>query len=143
MTEMAMALAHDGGISVPEMLALSHIADDEGMGPGDLARRLQMTSGAVTALVDRLEDAGLVERQRHPRDRRRVVLRRTPLAAERLAEEAAELAAEIVVLGESFGEEERVAIGRFLEGLVAIIEDRVAGACGPALPQAPPKPRVP
>jgi DNA-binding MarR family transcriptional regulator len=40
------------------------------MAPGKLARRLELTSGAMTARLDRLEAAGLVRRQPDPEDRR-------------------------------------------------------------------------
>lgn len=43
--------------------------------PGDLARATGLTTGAVTALVDRLQDAGYVVRDSDPADRRRVVIR--------------------------------------------------------------------
>jgi DNA-binding MarR family transcriptional regulator len=39
---------------------------------GEIAARTGLTSGAVTALVDRLERAGFVERVRSPEDRRSV-----------------------------------------------------------------------
>jgi DNA-binding MarR family transcriptional regulator len=38
--------------------------------PGKLARRLELTSGAMTARLDKLEQAGLVRRQPNPDDRR-------------------------------------------------------------------------
>ena len=49
------AFAATVGVSVPELLALENLDPDGGLGPSDLARRLQLTTGAVTALVDRLE----------------------------------------------------------------------------------------
>ena len=44
--------------------------------PGDLGDRLGMSSGATTAVVDRLERAGYVRRRRDERDRRRITLHR-------------------------------------------------------------------
>lgn len=129
MTELTMVLARDAGISVPEMLALEHLAVEDGMGPTELARRLQMTSGAVTALVDRLEAGGYVVRERHPDDRRRVVLRSTPRTADDVTTEAAVLTAEVLDFSESFDDAERAIVGRFLGGLVDIIQRRVAAAC--------------
>lgn len=43
--------------------------------PGELAAATGLSSGAMTALLDRLERAGYVERQADPGDRRRVLLR--------------------------------------------------------------------
>lgn len=38
--------------------------------PSELARHVGLTSGATTAMLDRLEKAGLIERQPNPDDRR-------------------------------------------------------------------------
>lgn len=42
---------------------------------GDLAKATGLTSGSVTALIDRLTSAGYVERQADPTDRRKVWVR--------------------------------------------------------------------
>ena len=47
---------------------------EQQMTAGRLAKDLGLTSGAVTFLVDRLERAGHITRERHPTDRRKVVL---------------------------------------------------------------------
>ncbi len=43
--------------------------------PGQLAKETQLTTGAVTGILDRLEHAGFVKRQHDSEDRRRVILR--------------------------------------------------------------------
>jgi DNA-binding MarR family transcriptional regulator len=48
------------------------------MTAGQLATAAHLTSGAVTAVLDRLEEAGLVRRVRDPGDRRRVLVEVTP-----------------------------------------------------------------
>jgi DNA-binding MarR family transcriptional regulator len=48
------------------------------MTAGDLAKAGHVTTGAVTAVVDRLEEAGFVRRVRDSEDRRRVLIERTP-----------------------------------------------------------------
>lgn len=47
---------------------------------GELGARLELSSGAVTGLVDRLERAGHVERTHDPGDRRRIRVRMTAQA---------------------------------------------------------------
>lgn len=47
---------------------------DEQPTAGSLAKQLELTTGAVTGLVDRLERASLLHRVRDPADRRRVRL---------------------------------------------------------------------
>jgi DNA-binding MarR family transcriptional regulator len=50
---------------------------------GELAERAGMTSGSITAVVDRLEEKGYVRRVADPEDRRRVLLELTELMEER------------------------------------------------------------
>jgi DNA-binding MarR family transcriptional regulator len=129
MSRLMVAFSRAVGISVPEMLALEHLDADGSLGPSELARRLQMTTGAVTALVDRLEASGHAARTPHPSDRRRVVITRTQKADDDLTEEVAPMAMEILELAETLSDEERQAVGRFLDGFIEIIERTAAEAC--------------
>ncbi len=43
-----------------------------------IGKKVLLTSGSITAAVDRLEGKGLVERRNHPKDRRVKVIRLTP-----------------------------------------------------------------
>src|SRR5213596_4185459 len=43
----------------------------------EIGRRVELTSGAITAAVDRLESRGLVMREAHPSDRRARIVRLT------------------------------------------------------------------
>ena len=129
MSRLTGAFARDVGVSVPELLALEHLAGGEGLGPSELARRLQLTSGSVTSLIDRLEANGHVVRAPHPSDRRRVVVRSTTKADEDLRHEAAPLAAEVAGLAAGLSEDERHVVGGFLERLIDIIEQTADAAC--------------
>jgi DNA-binding MarR family transcriptional regulator len=66
------------------------ILDQRGrMTAGDLAEASRLTTGAITAVIDRLERAGLARRVPDPSDRRRVLVEPT--------ERAFELARELMV----------------------------------------------
>jgi DNA-binding MarR family transcriptional regulator len=52
--------------------------------PSEIAAELGLTSGSTTTLLDRLEQAGLVERRRASDDRRRVVVSATAEGRRRL-----------------------------------------------------------
>jgi DNA-binding MarR family transcriptional regulator len=56
------------------------------MTAGELARRASLSPGAVTAALDRLEEAGYVRRVRDDRDRRRVFVEVTDRMMERAAQ---------------------------------------------------------
>jgi DNA-binding MarR family transcriptional regulator len=71
------AVAEAIGLGTTESQALSYLAVHGDSGQSDVARCLGLTSSAATALVDRLERQGVAERVRHPRDRRRSIVRLT------------------------------------------------------------------
>ena len=48
------------------------------MTAGELAKAAGLTTGAVTAVIDRLEKAGVAQRVADPKDRRRVRIEATP-----------------------------------------------------------------
>ena len=72
------AISRRLGLSESEMLAVAHLAQRGRLSPSELAELLDLSSGGVTALVQRLELAGHVERQAHPTDRRSVLLELSP-----------------------------------------------------------------
>lgn len=53
--------------------------------PSELARQTGLTSGATTAMLDRLEKAGLIERRPNPKDRRGTLIVPAESSAERAA----------------------------------------------------------
>ena len=53
--------------------------------PSELARRTGLSSGATTALLDRLERAGLIARKPNPDDRRGSLVTPTPASVEKMA----------------------------------------------------------
>jgi DNA-binding MarR family transcriptional regulator len=76
-TRYAAAVAKRMGMGTSELAALEHLQAAGPMTPGRLGGRLSMSPGAVTALVDRLEERGHVERMPNPEDRRSALLRET------------------------------------------------------------------
>lgn len=70
------------GVHTADAAAYAEIlyAQDRGepLTPAQLAKRLPMTSGATTSLLNRLESAGLIIRSRESPDRRVVTLRSDP-----------------------------------------------------------------
>jgi DNA-binding transcriptional ArsR family regulator len=53
------------------------LGGDTPRSPGDLASTLMVTTGAMTNVLDRLEEAGLIRRVRNPADRRSVIVEAT------------------------------------------------------------------
>jgi len=72
------AIADHLGMNRTDMRCVDLIDQAGGMTAGELARAAGLTTGAVTAVVDRLEKAGLARRVADPTDRRRVRIEVTP-----------------------------------------------------------------
>jgi MarR family transcriptional regulator, organic hydroperoxide resistance regulator len=75
--EMAQTLKPTG-LSIPQFDVLSTLTEQQGLSQSDLAQRLYVTKGNVSGLIDRLVDAGYVERRSSPGDRRSNALFLTP-----------------------------------------------------------------
>lgn len=69
------------GLTRNQSFVLVYIAEDQGLSQARLAQLLQIEPIALVRLIDRLEEAGLVERRLDPRDRRVWRLYLTPSAA--------------------------------------------------------------
>jgi DNA-binding MarR family transcriptional regulator len=80
---------------------------------GDIARETGLTSGAVTAMLDRLEQAEYVRRLRDPGDRRRVLVELTDRARQTAAEVYGPLA-DLMVEFDRYTDDELVLIRDFL-----------------------------
>ena len=69
------AVARHGGINSTDMQAVSLLMSEGPATPGELAQRTGLTAGgAITSVVDRLERAGYVTRERDAADRRKVIV---------------------------------------------------------------------
>src|SRR5438034_2670026 len=68
------AVAERLGLSATDHKYADLIARQGPMTAGELADRAGLTTGAITGVLDRLERAGWVRRERDPHDRRRVMV---------------------------------------------------------------------
>jgi DNA-binding MarR family transcriptional regulator len=117
------AVARRLAISESELGALSHLAEGA-LTPGELGRRLQLTSGGMTALLHRLHKAGHIARRPHPTDRRSVVVSANPQILERITELVAPLAADVDRLAAELSPDEHEVVHGFLEQLATVSERR-------------------
>ncbi|MEV6196561.1 helix-turn-helix domain-containing protein [Streptomyces sp. NPDC051920] len=122
MNRLARRLASATGLHVTDIQALDAIVDAPvPLTPGRLGRQLGLTSGSVTACLDRLEKAGHVKRVRETADRRVVHLYCEPTAREAAADhsrfliQATRRAMELVGESEGEGEGDGLAALRFLD----------------------------
>jgi DNA-binding MarR family transcriptional regulator len=136
------AISRRLGLSESEMLAVAHLAQRGRLSPSELAELLDLSSGGVTALVQRLELAGHVERQAHPTDRRSVLLELSTALVERAGQAFNPLVGALDEVTAEMTESEQAIVRRFLTRVAIATEEHAArahaeldrGAAAPSTP---------
>lgn len=137
MGEAELALARRMRLGPTDLAAMSQLAfATHAVGPGWLSHRLGMTPAAATELVDRLERAGHVARERDTDDRRRVRLVPTASAIEEVGGRLEPLLRALDATAVEFSDTERLVIRRFLTALIEVYGDFAAA------PDADPSPKI-
>ena len=93
------------GLTMPQVNMLSVIRTSDGISIKDLANALQVSPPSASAMVDRLVEMTIVTREQNPADRREVVIRVSPRAAELLGGIEEEVLAVLVDYIEKLGPE--------------------------------------
>src|SRR5690349_3371919 len=126
-TRLGRAFAERHGLHPTDWAALLAVMQGDRAGtpltPGELGERLDMSSGATTAVLDRLERAGHVRRVRDERDRRRLTLHRAECAHALLAEFFDPLDAAMDALMAGYTGLELATVRRFLAEAVGQVTD--------------------
>ena len=99
------------GLNTTDMECLRLLFQKGTATPTDLAKHTGLTSGATTAMLDRLENAGFIERRPNPDDRRGTLIAPKASASEKVASwfESAREAQNILISSYSESELEIIA----------------------------------
>ncbi|MCI0382965.1 MarR family transcriptional regulator [Streptomyces sp. CNQ085] len=119
-SRMAHDFAQSQGLHPTDVQALVEILDGDREGPvtpGLLRERLRLTSGAVTACLDRLERAGHIRRTRDSADRRIVHLHYASRGREVAREYFRPLAHATDIVRQRFSDAELRSVVRFLAAM--------------------------
>jgi DNA-binding MarR family transcriptional regulator len=81
----SQAVAARLGVNSTDLECLDHIVSRGPLTAGALATATGLTTGAITGVIDRLEQAGFARREPDANDRRKVLVRATDAVAERIA----------------------------------------------------------
>ena len=129
-TEFDDGVAKKLKLSRTDMRCLELVARHGPLTAGRLAEESGLTTGAVTFILDRLEEAGMVARRRDTEDRRRVWVELTP-AAQRLLQQTQEpIQAEMRALAQRFKAEELAVVRDFMRGAKEVFQRQVKGETG-------------
>ncbi|MEB7503856.1 MarR family winged helix-turn-helix transcriptional regulator [Arthrobacter koreensis] len=142
---VADAFAHKHGLNSTDMRALTLVMEAEVRGvpltAGRLSTLLGTSTGATTAVIDRLEQIGHIHRARSEADRRKVTLHFEPLARQLAGAYFGPLGALTTEVMDRYSEAELETVRSFLVGMrqayttyLQLLEDSPKGpeAPGPA-----------
>lgn len=117
-------LGHRLNLGPSEYQAMKHLMTAERpLGPVQLGALVGLTSGSATTLVDRLERAGHVVRQRDPQDRRRLALKPTSEALSTAKRELRPLEDSLSKVLEAYSAQDRRTITRFLHDAITAYQN--------------------
>lgn len=125
----------DGRFTLAELRALFTMALVPARRPGALAKRLGVAPPNLTSVLDRLEDRGLVQRERDPTDRRARVVSLTPLGHEVVDELTAVGRRRFHEAVEDLDEDDLQALIQGLRAVVGSMERRAGLATEDASPK--------
>ncbi|SMC95568.1 DNA-binding transcriptional regulator, MarR family [Fulvimarina manganoxydans] len=119
------AIARDRDVAARHDLALTDIgclgfleSCHEPVSGKMVAEHVALSTGATTALLDRLERAGLIERQPNPADRRAIVIVLNEAKARPILEEQRVLKQGLAAAVGSLSQDERDGVLKFLQRLL-------------------------
>lgn len=97
---------------------------------GELSRRAELTSGAMTSRLDALEKEGLVRRLRDPADRRSVIVELTDKGRQKHEQAMGIQAQKEALLAEALTGREKEELNKLLRRVMLTLEDRYPGKHG-------------
>lgn len=120
------AVSEWAGVNVTDTECLRLLFLKGTASPSELARHTGLTSGATTAMLDRLEKAGMIERKPNPNDRRGTLVAPAESSAEKAASwfESARTAQDKLI--SSYSENELEIISDIFERFTKLWDDERA-----------------
>ena len=113
---LSSSVSVDTKLTLSEIVANEHLRMDGPLTPKELSNRVQMGSGATTALIDRLEARGFVKRVPHPHDRRSLLVQYVQQDAQMIAKPLA-LQEHLAQRINALSDEQKAGVLSFLEGV--------------------------
>ncbi|HEV8462386.1 MAG TPA: MarR family transcriptional regulator [Gaiellaceae bacterium] len=122
------ATLHEHGLSHPDWQVLTslRLGRTHRSSPGALAAELELSSGAMTSRLDRLEKEGLVKRLPDPEDRRGIVVELTEKGQEAWDTAASVQGRKERFFASALSKDEQVELNALLRKLMLAFEQREA-----------------
>ncbi|MET9913773.1 MarR family transcriptional regulator [Streptomyces sp. NPDC006476] len=117
------AIAERFGLNPTDMKCVDLARSEERLTAGRLAEITGMSTSATTAVLDRMEKAGFIERVRDPHDRRKVIVVSTGRREQELSAAFAPLKDVMTAVLESYDDEQLELIAEFVGRVNDLLRD--------------------
>ena len=124
------AISETRGLSAVDSKVLDYLARFGPQTPKDLVRLSGLAPASVTAMIDRLERKGIVNREPHPDDRRRVLISLDLKAIESGVHLWDHLVKRMYELCDRYSDAELRTVIGFIEGATALTHESTAKLTG-------------
>ncbi|ATB38697.1 Transcriptional regulator, MarR family [Cystobacter fuscus] len=108
------------GVNLTDLSAMEHLISNGPLTPSDLASRLEVTTAASTHIVDRLERAGHVSRERDATDRRKVLVVPVEASVARVIQQLTPMLESLDAVVAGLSEADRAVVERFLGQIIDV-----------------------
>ena len=115
-------LASTNRVTAPQLICLLHVVNNGPVSASAIGREVHLSPSTVVGILDRLEEKGLVERQRSRQDRRIVRVTATPEGMELARKAPSPLQQTLANSLAELPELEQATIALSLERIVALME---------------------
>jgi len=113
-------VGHALDVNSTDLSAMEHLIQEGSLTPGELARRLDISTAATTLVVDRLVALGHAQRNPHASDRRKVVVVPAPESVARAFHELLPVIGGVASVTDELTDDERRVIEAFLDRVVGV-----------------------
>lgn len=121
------AIAKRLDLDAAGLAALDQLISGGPTTPTELAHRVEVSTAAMTLVLNRLEDRGHVRRERHPSDGRKLIVTASPDAAAQARHLVTPLIDEVESVIASMSAGERTTVSRFLDDLIEAYDRSTPG----------------
>jgi DNA-binding MarR family transcriptional regulator len=116
------------GINQTDVAALEHLITDGPLPPTELATRLSVTTAGITLVIDRLERAGHVVRERQLNDKRRVLVCPVPESVAQACRHIAPMLNGLSAVLEALDGKDRAVVEAFLGQVIEVYRTTLPGS---------------
>ena len=126
-TEFEERLGEQLTVNQTDLAAMEHLIQDGPLTPTELARRLGLTTAAMTTSIDRLTAVGHVTRSPNPADRRGILVVPAPASVGRAMGMLLPMIMGIDRVLDSYDEAQREVIASYLREVVEVYRSHLPG----------------